>query len=120
VNAEQKKRLNRMIQRGEEVDLEEVFGEKSLREKTFDAVKSLFDDGEYGEEPLGDKRISSLQEREAANLRLIELKERAKQGDIQAAKEAAALENSLKQGGMFGEFKYTSPSDYLGNPFESK
>ena len=120
VNAEQKKRLNRMIQRGEEVDLEKVFGEKSLREKTFDAVKGLFGDGEYGTEPPKDERISGLQEREAANIRLIELKERAKKGDIQAAKEAAALENALNQGGLLKDIKYASPSDYLGNPFERK
>lgn len=117
VNAEEKQRLNKAIKSGKPFDLEEVLGRESLLEKTGSFVRRLLGDGEYGEEPPKDPRITSLQEREAANMRLIELKERAKQGDIQAAKEAAALENSLKQGGMFGEFKYTSPSDYLGQPF---
>lgn len=118
VNAEEKQRLNRMIQRGEEVDLKKVFGEKSLREKTFDAVKSLFDDGEYGTEPEKDPRISSFQERYEANLKVNELEERVRKGDKKAAGELAALKNALRQAGYQAAFRFTTPEEELGQPFE--
>jgi len=120
VDAKQKQRLNKAIQSGKPFDLAEVLGEPSVLSKGAGFLQRLFSSDEYGTETPKPSRPTSLQERQEANRRLIELKKLAAQGDLNAANEAAALENALRQGGFMGEIKLTSPEQLLGNPFDSK
>ena len=117
VNAEQKKRLNQAIQSGQPFDLNEVLGKPSVASRGVEFLRNIFGGagGEYGVEP---QRTTSLEEKIAANQRLIELKKRAADGDREAANEAASIENALKQGGIFGQMDLTDPATLLGNPFE--
>jgi hypothetical protein len=119
VNAEQKKRLNQAIQSGQPFDLNEVLGKRSVVSSGVEFLSNLWGggDGKYGVEP---QRITSLEEKIAANQRLIELKKRALKGDEEAAKEAASIENALKQGGPFGQVELTDWKTLLGNPFADK
>jgi len=121
VNAEQKKRLNQAIQSGQPFDLNEVLGEPSVVSRGVEFLRNIFGggDGKYGEENKP-QRITSLEERIAANQRLIELKKLALAGDREAANEAASIENALKQGGIFGQMDLTDPAKLLGNPFDDK
>lgn len=118
VNAKQKQRLNKAIQSGKPFDLAEVLGEPSMVSRGADFVRQLLSRDEYGTETPKPARPTSLQEKTELNLQLIELKKLAAQGDVEAAKQAAAIENSLRQGGFMGEMKFTSPEQLLGNPFD--
>ena len=121
VNAEQKKRLNRAIQLGQPFDIDQVLEGKGAVSRAADFVRGLLSgdvDQTYGVEAPKTPRITSLEERERAYIRLTELKEKAANGDSQAAIDAAALENALKSGGIFGQMEFTDPAQLLGNPFE--
>lgn len=120
VDAKQKQRLNKAIQSGKPFDEAEVLGEPSVFSRGAEMVRQLLSQDEYGTETPKPTRPTSLQERQEANRRLIELKKLAAQGDLNAANEAAALENALRQGGFMGEIKLTSPEQLLGNPFDSE
>ncbi len=113
VDAKQKQRLNKAIQSGKPFDEAEVLGEPSMVSRGAGFLQRLFSADEYGTETPKPARPTSLQERQEANRRLFDLIEKAKAGDQDAAIEAAAITNALKQGGLFGEIKLSSPSDYL-------
>ena len=118
VDAKQKQRLNKAIQSGKPFDLDEVLGKPSIASRGAEFVRGLFLGDDYGVETPKPPRFTSFQERKAANLRLIDLKKLAAQGDLEAAKEAAAIENALNQGGLFGGMEITDPEKLLGNPFD--
>ena len=113
VDAKQKQRLNKAIQSGKPFDEAEVLGEPSMVSRGVGFLQRLFSQDEYGTETPQPDRPTSLQERQEANRRLFDLIEKAKAGDKGAAIEAAAITNALKQGGLFGEIKLSSPNDYL-------
>jgi len=121
VNAEQKKRLNQAIQSGQPFDLNEVLGEPSFASRGVEFLRNIFGDagGKYGEENKP-PRITSLEEREAAYRRVIELKEKAIAGDVEAAKEAASIENALNSGGLYGKVETTDWEKLVPNPFDAE
>ena len=118
VDAKQKQRLNKAIQSGKPFDLDEVLGKPSIASRGAEFVRGLLLGDDYGVETPKPPRITSLEERTKYNLRLIDLKKLAEQGDLEAAKEAAAIENALKQGGFFGQMEITDPEKLLGNLFD--
>jgi len=118
VNAEQKKRLNQAIQSGQPFDLNKVLGEPSVVSRGVEFIRNIFGDagGKYGEENKP-PRTTSLEEREAAFRRVIELKEKAAAGDVEAAKKAAAIENALNSGGLLAPIESTDWEKLVPNPF---
>jgi hypothetical protein len=118
VNAEQKKRLNQAIQSGQPFDLKKVLGERSVVSRGVEFLSNLWGGagGKYGEENKP-PRTTSLEEREAAFRRVIELKEKALAGDVEAAKKAAAIENALNSGGILAPIERTDWEKLLPNPF---
>jgi hypothetical protein len=122
VNAEEKERLNRAIQSGQPVDLKKVLGEPSVVSRGVEFIRNIFGDAgeKYGEENKP-PRTTSLEEREAAFRRVIELREKALKGDEEAAKEAASIENALNSGGFFGGMELTDWRKLVEtNPFADK
>ena len=120
VDAKQKQRLNKAIQSGKPFDEAEVLGEPSILPGF---LQRLFSADEYGTETPQPARPTSLQEKTEMNLQLIELRRLAAEGNEEAAKKAAAIENSLRQGGFMGEMKFTTPEQLLpekntGNLFD--
>jgi hypothetical protein len=118
VDAKQKQRLNKAIQSGKPFDLDEVLGKPSIPSRAVDVVRSILLGNDYGVETPKPPKPTSLEERTRAYTLLTELKEKAAQGDTQAAIDAAALENALKSGGIFGQMDLTDPAKLLPNPFE--
>jgi len=123
VDAKQKQRLNKAIQSGKPFDEAEVLGEPSMVSRGAGFLQRLFSADEYGTETPQPARPTSLQEKTEMNLQLIELRRLAAEGNEEAAKKAAAIENSLRQGGFMGEMKFTTPEQLLpekntGNLFD--